>query len=281
MDKTRIGEFELIKILGKGGMGVVYLAKFLESLVALKVVLPEISEDREFQLRFLREMGVIKVLDHPNIVKAIDYGVDLNRDLYFVALEFVDGTNLGQYLHEKERVSPQEAMDIGRKVALGLQHSHEHHYIHRDIKPGNILLGKNGEVKITDFGLVGGALQGPQLTGTDEFVGTYLYLAPEMIYSKQGVDIRLDIYALGITLFEIMAGQPPFTGRTPVDVVKKHRDVPLPSLREFGVEVHPEIEKILKKMTHKDPQSRYATPGEVAEAIERVQRILWPEEQNQ
>ncbi|RME04427.1 MAG: serine/threonine protein kinase [Planctomycetota bacterium] len=273
-------EYQVSEKLGEGSMGVVLKATSLSTKmpVAIKLVLPEIAKDKSFVQRFLREMQAVMALDHKNIVKAIDCGVDLENDMYFVVLEFIEGESLKEKISKNGTLPLQTALQITKGVAEGLQSAYEKSFIHRDIKPDNILITKEGVPKITDFGLTktasSGELEGPQvaagLTLKGSILGTPFYLAPEQAMGETDVDIRADIYALGITLYHMLAGRPPYLYKSAMRIIHAHCFEPLPPIQEFAPHLPPSITEILEKMTAKQREQRYSTPKEVAQAIERV-----------
>ena len=204
-------EFELIEVLGQGGMGVVYKArqKKLDRLIALKVLPRHLSEDPAFAERFAREARTLARLDHPQIVDVHEFG---ERDgLFFLAMEYVDGVTLRQLMASGD-LTPREAMAIVPQICTALQFAHDQGVVHRDIKPENILLDKQGRVKVADFGLAKLATKGPAdftLTGTDQVMGTLHYMAPEQYKTPQAVDHRADIFSLGVVFYEMLTGELP------------------------------------------------------------------------
>lgn len=271
-------DYEILGKLGKGAMGVVLKARHRHEniLVAIKVISPEMAKDREFAKRFLLEMGAIVSLNHPNIVKAHDYGIDIERDQLFVALEYVDGGSLQQLLEREIRLPLGQALHFTKQVAAGLEHAHEKGMIHRDIKPDNILLSSKGEAKISDFGLVKSDANSSGLTAVGAILGTPFYLAPEQAMGDGEIDIRADIYALGITLFHMLAGRPPFVGENPLRIITSHCTKPLPDIHEFVPDLPKIVVDLIGKMTQKDPKDRFATPWEVVDAIDQIEEELDP-----
>ena len=264
-------DHKIIGKLGEGAMGVVLKAEYEGSLVAIKVISPEVSKDKEFQQRFLREMSAVISMDHPNIVKAIDYGVDIEKDKFFVVLEFVDGESLSD--HRLVHLPVDMALDITKKIALGMQHAYEKNIIHRDIKPDNILLSHEGAVKIADFGLVK-TESSAGLTQAGSILGTPYYLAPEMAMGDGPVDIRADIYSLGITLYHMLAGRPPFEFESAMRIITAHCTKPMPPITEKRKDIPQEVVSLIDKLTQKFPDQRPATPEEVIREVEKVQEEI-------
>src|SRR5580698_8011941 len=262
--ETRVysGRYELTHLIARGGMAQVYRAmdRQLERPVALKVLFPELSIDRTFVERFRREAQAAANLSHPNIVPVFDWGEDDGS--YFIVMEYVDGRALSAVLKDPEPLPPRQIASIGAGVAAALAFAHRHGVIHRDVKPGNVLITPDGEVKVTDFGIARAVNTEESLTQTGAVMGTAAYFSPEQAEGK-GVDARSDIYSLGVVLYEMAVGKPPFTGDSPVAVASKHvRDQPvLP--REANPAVPAALEAIIMKALSKSPDDRYPTAEEM------------------
>jgi serine/threonine-protein kinase len=250
--------YELNHLIARGGMAEVYRAhdRLLDRPVALKVLFPELSIDRSFVERFRREAQAAANLSHPNIVPVFDWGEDSGT--YFIVMEFIDGRPLSAILKTAGPLSAERTADIGAPVAAALGYAHKHGVIHRDVKPGNVLITDEGQVKVTDFGIARAINTEESLTQTGAVMGTATYFSPEQA-EGMGVDARSDIYSLGVVLFEMVTGRPPFLGDTPVAVASKHvRDHP-PAPRELNPSIPPTFEAIILKAMAKDPSHRYAT----------------------
>ncbi|MGH9046288.1 MAG: Stk1 family PASTA domain-containing Ser/Thr kinase [Acidimicrobiales bacterium] len=248
--------YELTHLIARGGMAEVYRARdrLLDRPVALKVLFPELSVDRAFVERFRREAQAAAKLSHPNIVPVFDWGEDAGS--YFIVMEFIDGHALSAVLREAGPLEPGRAAQITAQVAAALASAHRHGVVHRDIKPGNVLITEDGQVKVTDFGIARAVNTEESLTQTGAVMGTATYFSPEQAEGL-GVDARTDIYSLGVVLFEMLTGRPPFLGDTPVSVASKHvRDIP-PTPSELLDTVPPELEAVAMKAMAKQPDLRY------------------------
>jgi serine/threonine protein kinase len=256
------GRYEITHLVARGGMAQVYRAvdRQLDRPVALKVLFPELSVDKTFVERFRREAQAAANLSHPNIVPVFDWGEDDGS--YFIVMEYVDGRALSAVLKDPEPLPPRQIASIGAGVAAALAFAHRHGVIHRDVKPGNVLITPDGEVKVTDFGIARAVNTEESLTQTGAVMGTAAYFSPEQAEGK-GVDARSDIYSLGVVLYEMAVGKPPFTGDSPVAVASKHvRDQPvLP--RVANPAVPSALNAIIMKAMAKNPDDRYGSAEEL------------------
>jgi serine/threonine protein kinase len=277
--------YHLLGPLGSGGMGTVYKARHrrMDRVVALKVIHPRLLRNPEAVERFHREAKAAARLTHPNIVAAHD--ADQAGGCHFLVMEFVEGQSLAAAVAGRGPLGVAEACGYARQAAAGLQHAFENGMVHRDIKPQNLMLTPQGRVKVLDFGLahvVGDpdpvapahpgdtseAIPAAGLTRASTVLGTPDYMAPEQVADPRRVDIRTDVYALGCTLYYLLAGRPPFPWGTPADKLAAHRGQEPPSLTAVRPDVPPGLAIVVGRMLAKDPADRFQTPAEVADALQ-------------
>ncbi len=251
--------YEVLEKTGTGGMSVVYRAKDhkLNRTVAIKVLKQEFSDNANFVSKFRVEAQAAAGLMHPNIVNVYDVGEE--KGMYYIVMEYVDGITLKKYIEKKSRLTVKEAISIAIQVSMGLQAAHNNHVIHRDIKPQNIMISRDGKVKVTDFGIAKAATSN---TITSNVMGSVHYTSPEQARGGYS-DERSDIYSLGITLFEMLTGRVPFNGETTVAIAIKHIQSPMPSPREFVPDIPRSVEQIVLKCCEKSPDRRYQNMTEL------------------
>jgi serine/threonine protein kinase len=266
-----IGQYKVLQQIGVGGMGVIFLAEHMgmKRRVAIKVLPAERVNDPESLERFYREVRVAAALDHPNIVRA--YDADNSGDIHFMVMEYIEGESLEQLVRCKRRLPIEDAADYISQAACGLQHAHDRGLIHRDIKPGNLILEKTGDLKILDMGLARLFQDQSTLTvdlGHGAAIGTADYMAPEQAINSHDVDIRADIYSLGVTLYTLLTGQPPFANEPMTQKLLAHQvrqPMPLSIVRP---EVPEAMSAAVEKMMAKRPADRYQIPEMIVEALE-------------
>ena len=274
----RLGQYRLLERLGQGGMGTVYKALhvLLKRVVALKVLRAERVRDAAAVARFRREIRAAGRLAHPNIVQASD--ARKVKGLTFLVMEFVQGLDLAQIVARRGRLAVADASEVVRQAAVGLQHAHEHGLVHRDVKPANLMLTPQGQVKVLDLGLalLYGELTAAAKPGRDDYLaGTADYMAPEQILGGRTVDTRADIYALGCTLFEFLTGAAPFGSPsfgTVLEKLRAHVQTPVPAVRASRPDVGDELARVLDRFLAKDPAARFPTPAAAAAALEPFAR---------
>lgn len=264
--------YEILEKIGTGGMADVYKAKDikLNRYVAVKVLKQEFAENKNFVSKFRVEAQAAAGLMHPNIVNVYDVGEE--DGIHYIVMELVEGITLKKYIEKKSRLSTKEAISIAIQVAMGMEAAHNNHIIHRDIKPQNIIISKEGKVKVTDFGIAKAASSN---TITSNVMGSVHYTSPEQ--ARGGFsDEKSDIYSLGITLFEMLTGRVPFNGDTTVAIAIKQIQDPMPSPREFVPEVPVSVERIVLKCTQKSPDRRYQNMGDMIRDLKRS--LITPDE---
>lgn len=265
MSQMLANRYELMEKIGEGGMAVVYKARctFLDRWVAIKILRDQYANNPEFVDRFQREARAAARLAHPNIVSIYDVGEDQGR--HFIVMEYVQGENLKDYLSRRGPLTPQTVAEMGQQVAAALAHAHCRGIIHRDIKPHNLLVSPEGQVKVTDFGIARAAAAS-SLTETGVVLGSVHYFSPEQAQGG-AVDARSDTYALGVVLYELLTGVPPFTGDSPIAIALSHLDSEPPAVAELCPHVPEDLEQAIMKAMAKDPAHRYQTAGELNRAL--------------
>lgn len=273
--KVLEGRYEIISELGGGGMARVYRGqdRLLHRNVTIKILREQYASDKDFLIRFENEAQAVARLSHPNVVSIYDVGQE--NDLHYLIMEYVEGSTLKALIADKAPLPPLQAIDIARQICSALEHAHENEVIHRDIKPHNILITKNGQAKVTDFGIAQ-AVNEATMSYSGTMVGSVHYLSPEQ--ARGGVTgAAADIYSFGIVLYEMLTGQLPFQGDTPVAVAIKHlQEMPRP-LQEINPEVPPALERIVMRTLEKDPSRRYQTAADLHAELETVKRALTEE----
>lgn len=277
----RIGKYEIVGHLATGGMGVIYKAQDvdLDRFVALKVLPADFAAQQTTLIRFYREAKAAARLRHENIVAIFDVGE--SNGIHFIALEFIEGTDLQDYINRKCRLDPEEARQIMMQATQALVHAHEHGIVHRDIKPSNFLLMHKDNrlvVKLTDFGL---AIRHEneaefRITKAKTTVGTVDYMSPEQARDSRNVDIRSDIYSLGCTFYHMLAGLAPFARGTLPERIIQHMTIAPPDVRKLNKDVPAAIVSIIERMLAKKPADRYQTPADLLHDLEHPDQVTAP-----
>ncbi len=271
---TTLDQYQIVEQIGVGGMATVYKAyqPSINRYVAIKVLPAQLARDPNFVKRFEHEARAIAGLEHPHILPVYDFGA--RGDLYYMVMRYVPTGTLSNLMDKS--LPPARIVQAIGNVARALDYAHQQNIVHRDIKPSNILIDKNGEVLLTDFGIAKIMLEGSegtQLTGTGSILGTPAYMAPEQAKGA-AIDRRTDIYSLGVVLYELVTGQPPYQADTALAVVLKHINEPLPMPRSVNPQVPEPLERVVVKAMAKDPNQRYQTAAEMERALHDALREI-------
>ena len=257
--------YEIVSKVGSGGMADVYKATDhrLGRFVAIKVVKSEYSSDKNFVKKFRGEAQAAAGLQHPNVVNVSDVGED--QGLYFIVMELVEGITLKKFIERKGKLEIKEAVGIAIQIAQGMEAAHDNHIIHRDIKPQNIIISREGKVKVTDFGIAKAASSNTINAGT---MGSVHYISPEAARGGYS-DEKSDIYSLGVTLYEMLSGTMPFAADNTVSVALLHIQEEATPLRDIDPSIPVSVEKIVQKCMQKKPERRYLTASELIKDLKR------------
>ncbi|MDQ7094759.1 Stk1 family PASTA domain-containing Ser/Thr kinase [Desulfosporosinus sp. PR] len=268
MSKIFGGRYEVLERIGAGGMAIVYKAKdqLLNRVVTIKVLREQFATDEDFIRRFRREAQAVASLSHPNIVSVYDVGKE--GDTEYIVMEYVEGRNLKEIIREYAPLSTDQTINLARQITGAIQNAHEHHIIHRDIKPHNILVTADGRAKVTDFGIAR-AVSSATVTHTGDIIGSVHYLSPEQAKGLQSNE-QSDIYSLGIILYELITGKVPYDGETPIAIALKHlQEQPtLPS--KINPRVDKELEQVIMRAIAKSPEQRYSSAKDLLEDLNHL-----------
>ena len=269
--KTLNSRYFITSLIQEGGMSFVYLAEdtINKKPVAVKIMKEETFSDPLNVARFQREARACAALRHSNIVEI--YDIDEYKGKPYIVMEYVESKSLRELLLTRGTFSPLEACDIIYQLADALMHAHEHGIIHRDIKPQNVMMQYDGSIKLLDFGIAT-INDAPNITQKDMVVGSVHYMAPEVLKGR-GASPKSDIYALGITFFELLTGKQPFTDSSPVNIAMKQIEEAFPSVRKIRSDVSSKIEKVINKACQKNPDSRYQTMKALKHDLQAAMRV--------
>lgn len=267
--------YEILSLIGQGGMADVYKAKdtILNRIVAIKVLRSKLSDDAMTLVRFQREASAASRLSHPNVVDIYDVGE--YEGMHYIVMEYIRGRTLKELISQRGALDVDEAIGIMKQLVSAIDHAHEHQIIHRDIKPQNVLVKDDGTIKITDFGIAI-ANDNVQLTFNNTVMGSAHYLAPETTQGKEP-NAQVDIYSLGIVFYELLTGHVPYTGKTPTEIAIKHLRQPMPYVKDFNPNIPQSVENIILKATAKNLSDRYISCKEMYYDLEHC---LDPEYKN-
>jgi hypothetical protein len=272
-DPARIGPYLIERKLGAGGMGTVYLATHERTgkVVALKLLSPSLAREEGLVARFAREIDALKKLKNPHVVELIDHGVD--GEMYYYTMEYVPGETLTARLRREKRIPWRETIDLATQICVALKSAHDAGIIHRDLKPSNLLLTPDGEIKLTDFG-VAQVFAGSKLTVTGGIIGTAEYMSPEQGQGKR-ITKRSDLYSLGAVMYVMLTGRPPFSGKSTLDVIHKHKYNQFDRPRTLVPEIPHWLDDVVCQLMEKDPEKRpadaFVVNRRLGEVLRRVE----------
>jgi serine/threonine-protein kinase len=266
------GRYELLEKLGGGGMAVVYKGKdrLLNRAVTVKLLRDQYAHDQEFVRKFRREAQAVASLSHPNIVSIYDVGQE--GELHYLVMEYVEGKTLKTIIQEKRSLEPYRAIELSQQICEALHHAHEHHIIHRDIKPHNILITRDGRAKVTDFGIAQAASTAT-VTYEGNMVGSVHYVSPEQARGEPTTP-QSDVYSAGIVLYEMLTGEVPFVGDTPIGIAMKHVQEPPRPPSDIKPGIPPALERVVAKALIKDLSKRFKTAKEMWADLEKIRLML-------
>jgi hypothetical protein len=271
--KDLLSKYQVQEKIGEGGMGIVYKAnqRSMNRVVALKILSPKYSSKQRFVEQFIKEARAAGALNHPNIIQVHDVGTE--NDIHYFSMEYVEGPTCMQVLREQGTFKVPEALEVIRQTAKALEYAHSQRLIHQDIKPDNIMIGQNNQVKLADLGISKTFDEVESEEGPKRVMGTPHYMAPEAALGKK-IDHRVDIYALGATLYHLLTGKTPYSGTSATEVLKAHVMDPLPAIHDINPEVPEDVCALVERMVAKKADDRYQHASEVVAEVQRLQQGL-------
>ncbi|MDH5743818.1 MAG: protein kinase [Candidatus Aminicenantes bacterium] len=270
MGSTFTGRYQVIEEIGKGGMGQVYKVfdSEIKEKIALKLLRPEIASDETTIERFRQELKLARKITHHNVCRMYDLGKE--EATYYITMEFVDGEDLKSFLRKSGQIPIKKAISIAKQICEGLAIAHKFRFVHRDLKPQNIMIDKDANAKIMDFGIAR-SIEARGITGTGFMIGTPDYMSPEQAEAKQ-VDQRSDIYSLGVVLFEMTTGKVPFEGDTPFSIALQHKSKLPPNPKDLNSQISDDLSQIILKCLEKEKEKRYQEVDSLLRALENVEK---------
>lgn len=262
--------YEILEVIGEGGMAVVYkaLCHRLNRHVAVKIMRDEMAADEEFRRRFCAESHAVAMLSHPNIVAV--YDVSHNDEIEYIVMELINGITLKQYMNRRGAMGWKEVLHFSRQIAKALSHAHERGIVHRDIKPHNIMILRDGTIKVADFGIA--ALESEVHENSGQTIGSIHYMSPEQARGKSP-DVRSDIYSLGVVMYEMLAGKLPYTGDNLADIALAHANAQPENLLDINPDIPAEMERIVMKALNTDIHQRYQSANELLDELDTLVRL--------
>ena len=271
--KDLLSKYDVMEKIGEGGMGIVYKAnqKSMNRVVALKILSPKYSAKQRFVDQFIKEARAAGALNHPNIIQVHEVGTE--NDIHYFSMEYVEGATCMQVLRDAGPFKIGEALEIIRQTAKALEYAHSQRLIHQDIKPDNIMIGPHNQVKLADLGISKTFDEVESEEGPKRVMGTPHYMAPEAALGKK-IDHRVDIYALGATLYHLLTGKTPYSGTSATEVLKAHVMDPLPAIEDINPDVPPDVCALVERLVAKKADDRYQTAAEIVDEVVRLQQGL-------